>query len=86
MCPTELKVGEIVILKRKSSDKQIKAFVKEVIIQPTPNHTGVYHSGMYHVHGVGEIFGDEIHRTGETLSEKKFLSMIEAEEEEILTA
>lgn len=80
MNPTELKVGEIVILKRKSSDKQIKAFVKEVIMKPTPNHTGVYHSGMYHVDGIGEMFGDEIHRTGESISEKKLLSMIEEEE------
>jgi len=79
MNPTELKVGEIVILKRKSSDKQIKAFVKEVIMKPTPNHTGVYHSGMYHVDGIGEMFGDEIHRTGESISEKKLLSMIEEE-------
>lgn len=79
MCPTELKVGEIVILKRKSSDEQIKAFIKEVIMRPTPNHSGVYHSGMYHVHGIGEVFGDEIHRTGETVSEKKLLSMSEEE-------
>jgi len=81
MNPTGLKVGEIVILKRKSSDKQIKAFVKEVIIQPTPNHTGIYHSGVYHVSGFGEMFGDNIHRTGETVSEKQM-----RDEEELLTA
>jgi len=80
MYPTELKVGEVVILKRKSSDEQIKAFVKEVIMKPTPNHSGLYHSGVYHVHGFGEMFGDNIHRTGESISEKQM------REEELLTA
>lgn len=80
MYPTALQVGEVVILKRKSSEKQIKAFVKEVIMQPT-NHTGVYHSGVYDIHGFGEMFGDHIHRTGETISESQM-----REEEELLTA
>lgn len=56
-----LKVGEKAII-RKSSDEQIKTFVKEVIMQPTPNCKGLYHSGVYHVHGFGEMFGEQLRK------------------------
>lgn len=60
-----LKVGEKVFIIRKSSDEKIKTFVKEVIIKPTPNHTGMYHSGVYHVHGFGEMFGEQLQKIEE---------------------
>jgi hypothetical protein len=64
-----LKVGERVFIIRKSSkDKQIKAFVKEVIMQPTPNRTGIYHSGMYDIHGFGEMFGEQLRKEEELLT------------------
>ena len=57
-----LKVGEKVFIIRKSSDKQIKTFVKEVIMPPTPNRSGMLHSGMYDIHGIGEMFGDQLRK------------------------
>ena len=61
-----LKVGEKVFFIRKSScDKPIKTFVKEVIMQPTPNRTGMIHSGMYDVHGFGEMFGEQLRKEEE---------------------
>lgn len=58
-----LKVGEKVFIIRKSSkDEPIKTFVKEVIMQPTPDRTEMIHSGMYDIHGFGEMFGQQLRK------------------------
>ena len=67
-----LKVGEKVFIIRNSKDEPIKTFVKEVIMTPTPDRTEMIHSGMYDIHGFGEMFGQQL---------KKI-----KDEEELLTA
>jgi len=60
-----LKVGEKVFIIRKSSeDEPIKTFVKEVILKPT-EHSGMLHSGMYDIHGFGEMFGEQLRKIRE---------------------
>lgn len=83
---TNLKVGEIVILKPKNNELPIKSYVKEIIMPPTPNGLGTYHSGLYSIHGFGEMFGDEIERTNESISEQQLRHMRENNEEEALLA
>ncbi len=29
---------------------------------PTPNRSGMLHSGMYDIHGIGEMFGDQLRK------------------------
>lgn len=106
MYETNLKVGEIVILKpknKRSNDREgFKAFIEEIIVEPTRkdqlSRFGVSesssrknlrtHSGVFSLYGlepnqffgnddwyVGDTFGDDFERTGESLSDKDFAKL-----------
>lgn len=106
MYETNLKVGEIVILKpknKRSNDREgFKAFIEEIIVEPTRkdqlSRFGVNesssrknlrtHSGVFSLYGlepnqffgnddwyVGDTFGDDFERTGESLSDKDFAKL-----------
>lgn len=78
-----LKVGDkVFIIRKSSSDKPIKTFVKEVIMLPTPNRSGMLHSGMYEVQGFGEMFGEQLRKSGDELK----MNQLPLKEEEPITA